>query len=429
MKQLFEITEKIQPNVQFFRLLALMVIVSVIISRFPWMNALIARLINVPDLRHNVIYQPIDGEITTMRAEIANLGQVKADNVLFHFQSREGKIISFFLEAQETYEIQQQDFEHGILNMRLDRLAPGAGLFVEITGHFDQNQTYISVTSDQGTSINTDLPSFSSQVQGYATSMTSLYDKTSALVKNNLPYDEHKIIEWGNKMQIIGFSDLILFFQSEDFQTILSAVLVLSLLIGLFLPHLAWLIPIIAALGIALIANFQLSLGFIIAIMWLCVLISFLPILPRTIRTSFTMLKEQPKEGWYLFIFWLGAFMSPFAFWEKAVAARWLALPTAMIVFYLLLLISIIIPKERVVESVQNNEHRLIIQTEPPSSQGETSLENLNSTVTQITDYLKYVDEQLSVLSKRDSEILKEFRKGDSRNGHKNDVPSPKENA
>lgn len=432
LKQLFEMTEKVQPNVQFFRLLTLMVLASVIITKFPWMNGLLARVINIPDIRHNITYHPVDNDVTLIKADVANLGQVKADNALFHFQSRNGKITGFFIESQDSYEIQKEDFENGILNIKFERLAPGARIYIEVTGYFDQTQTYISVTSDQGSSINTDLPSFSSQVQGYATSMTSLYDKTATLVKNRLPFNEQKIIEFGNdKLGITGFPELISFLKGDDFKTMLSATLVLSLLIGLFLPHLAGLIPAIVALGVALLANFQISLGFIIAL----TLMSFVPVLPSTIKATVKMIKED-KQGWYSLITWLFLIFMPFMFWEKPVSARWLAVPTIMLVLYLLLLISIIIPKEAAKTPNQNNEHRLVIQTEQPSLQNNPSFEELNTTIVQITDYLKYVEQQLadhqssvSQLSQKYNALIKVVRKGDIKDSQEGKSDPPNQNA
>jgi hypothetical protein len=383
VKQLFELTDKIQPNVQFFRLLALMVLASVVISKFPWMNSLLARVINMPDVRHNIVYQNADSQNVLAKIDIVNLGQVKADNVLLHFYSRDGKINQFFIESQDSYEIKQQELENGLLNVQLQRLAPGARILIEITGQFDQSKTFFSVTCDQGTSISTDLPSFSSQVQGYSNSMTSLYDKTTNLVEKNLPIDEQKMISWGNG-KIIGFSDLISLFNSDDFKTTLSAIFILSLLIGLFLPHLAWLIPFIAAAGIGLLANFQLSLGFIIAL----TLITVLPALPSIVKSSREMIKNEPKEGWILPITWILAFLSPFAFWNNAISARWLAIPSAMLVLYALLLISIIIPKERNEHAKQGSEHRLLIQTEQ-SAQDSKTVENLNLAVEHIMQTLE----------------------------------------
>jgi hypothetical protein len=431
LKQLFEITEKVQPNVQFFRLLTLMVLASVIITKFPWMNGLLARVINIPDIRHNITYQPIDNDATLIKADIANLGQVKADNALFHFQSRSGKITGYFIESQDSYDIEKEDFENGILNIKFERLAPGARIYIELTGYFDQTQTYISVTSDEGSSINTDLPSFSSQVQGYATSMTSLYERTTTLIEHNLPFTEQQLTQWGEG-KIIGFSDLILFFKSDDFKTILSATVVLSLLIGLFLPHLAWLIPIIAALGVGLLANFQLSAGFIIAV----TIITFLPGIPTTMKTTYEMMKNDPRGGLYSFILWLSVLLSPFLFWETPTTARWLAIPIIMIVLYLLLLISIIIPKEGATQPIPSNEHRVVIQTEQTQLQDNTSIENLHTTTKQITDYLKYVEQQLSEqqatisqLSQRYSVLVKAIRKGDIKGGQEGESIPPHKNA
>lgn len=386
-KQLFDLAEKVKLNAQFFRLLALIILATIIISKLPWINGLLGRVINIPDVRHNVSFSSIDSESSLIEADVINLGQVKADNVLLHFQSRNGKIYNYFIESEEVYEIQHEDNENGQINILLERLAPGAEVHIELVGQFVQDQTNFSATSDQGSSVSMDLPSFLSQVQSYSTSVTSLYDKTATLIKNNIPFDEQKAVQWGNS-KIIGFPDLILLIKSDDFKTAVSATIALSLLIGLFLPHLAWLIPIIAMLVILLLADFQISFGFLVAV----TLVLYLPARLTEIDTS----KDYNEpEFWYGPIALIIVVLFSILAWDKSISARWLAIPVAALVAYLLALISIIIPNEETLQKRSDGtEHRHVIQSEQ-TTKNITSLDNLNDKIGQITEYLSHVEQQL----------------------------------
>lgn len=385
LKEIFEIPDKIQPNARFFRLLILIAIFIIIISKLPWVDRLMARVISVPDLRHNVAFQST-GDRTIITVEVINVGYTKAENVFFHFQSRNGKIDGFFVNSEDIYEVQQIDPESGILNLKLMRLAPRARLRVEITGRFDPHPdyTYVSVTSDQGSSIiGTELPSFSAQVQGYTSAITIVYNKTLAIIKRNLQFDEQKLRDWGITRNIIGFSEMVSFFESDDFKTVVSATVLLSLLIGLFFPHLTWLIPLMAAVGVVLTANFQVSSGFIASVT--LVLSSLL--LLGGIRFS----RESALVVANLIFFIFGAllYMALSTSWGPPVSARWLAIPTMIMVACLLRVISIIIPKERSGLPDQKEEHRVATQVEP------TLLQVLDR-VTQISERLVVVETQLS---------------------------------
>jgi hypothetical protein len=404
-KQIFDLAD-IRPDARFFRLIVVIAVLVFVISKIPWMNRLIARVINVPDIRHQVVFQPVDGK-TAAIVEVANLGYVKAENVFFHFQARNGTISDYFIESQDAYQIYQEDLENGILELTLARLAPGARFLVEVRGYFDPdlNQTYISITSDQGRSISAELPSAENQVRGYVDAITTLYNDTLKLIKQNSP-DTQRAIEWANR-NIKGFPELISFLGSPDFKTILTAVALLSLLIGIFFPRLTVIIPFIAAAGMALIANFFISLGFTIA---LTAILLLLPLLVAIINGKGT------RDDFLIFvIFVLFALGGTFYSLDILVSAKWLAIPAMLLTIYLLVFISIVMPEERVRPTIPGEEHRVIIQTEQVPSQ---AIVQLNSLIAQISERVGHVEEQLqqqqlltSQLSQRYTAIVEAFQK------------------
>jgi hypothetical protein len=219
---------------------------------------------------------------------------------------------------------------------------------------------------------------------------------------------------------IEGFSDLILMLESEEFKTAFFATVAISLLIGLFLPHLAVLIPFIAAIGVALLADFQISLGFVIAL----TAVGFLPAVPSILRIIYETAKEEPGKAFRFGIFWLAIFMSWIPVWDDITSARLLFLPTIVLVFDVLLIISIVIPTESVERVVENNEHRLVIQTEQLSSSGY-SIETLQTTIQQLNDRLTDVEQQLkqrenstSMRLDTSDEIIKRIRQNYSNTIH-----------
>lgn len=410
-KQSIEILGKIQPNARFFRVLALIAIIFIIVYELPWMDRLMARVINVPDLRHTVTPRSFDDGTTTLIIEVVNLGYVKAENVFVRFLSRGGEIDSFFVNSDEIYELQQIDIKQGVLSLKLARLAPGARLILEITGHFDSSYN-VSITSDQGSSIPGDLPSLPGQVRGYAGTITAVFRRTSELIKQNLGTDNKKLIEVGTS--IVGFSDLVSFLESDDFHTIVSAVAIVGLLIGLFFPHLVILIPVIAAAGIALVVNFQISAGFVIALFFGLLLLPACPSVIRGSMDSDTHIRAEAL-GIVSFVIIIGATAA--LLWARPISGKWLAIPTALLVLYLLLIISIIVPREKVTPMPQE-EHRVIVQAESISPQVYNQLNELTSDIARISERLENVEMQLAQqqglinqLSQKYAVIVKALRK------------------
>jgi hypothetical protein len=133
---------------------------------------------------------------------------------------------------------------------------------------------------------------------------------------------------------------------------------------------------------------------------------------------------------------WITILLSPFAFWNQSISARWLAIPSAMIVLYILSLVSIIIPKERGTPLIQSNEHRLLIQTEQSAQDNNRvenlsftleqtieTLDNLNLAVTQTNQRLSDIEQELfeqctaiSQMSQKYSAIIRVIRKENSQN-------------
>jgi len=403
-KQIFDLAD-IRPDARFFRLIVVIAVLVFVISKIPWMNRLIARVINVPDIRHKVVFQSVDGK-TAAIVEVANLGYVKAENVFFHFQARNGTISDYFIESQDAYQIYQEDLENGILELTLARLAPGARFLVEVRGYFDPdlNQTYVSITSDQGSSISAELPSAEIQARRYVDAITTLYNDTLRLIKQGFP-DTQRAIEWANR-NIKGFPELISFLESPDFKTILTAVAVLSLLIGLFFPRLTWVIPIIVAFGIVLAANFYISLGFVIVF-------TIVLMLPTLVNRGIS--EREFLIGFALYaligiLSWIFALRVP-------VSAKWLAIPAMLLAAYLLIIISAIMPEEHKPTS-PGEEHRIIIQTEQIPSQAWAQLNDLNLIISQIVDRVGHIEAQLAQqhilieqLSQKYTAIMKAFQK------------------
>ena len=258
LKQLFELPDQFVVNIRLFRVIGIMILATLLISKFPWINGLLARVLDTPDIRHNITVS-YDSTNNQNIADIVvvNLGQVKADNVLIHFRIISGYLATYLVESQELYEERQIDLQNGAINIWLQRIAPGASVHLKVAGVFDVQNINFSATSDQGASISSELPSFSSQVNTYSSSMMGIYEKTMTVIRNRAPSFQNKLAQWSQS--IIGFSTLIELIKSDDFRTILSAVVLLSLFIALFLPKVVWLIPFLAASGMFVIGNFEIK--------------------------------------------------------------------------------------------------------------------------------------------------------------------------
>ena len=91
---------------------------------------------------------------------------------------------------------------------------------------------FLSATSDQGSSIDIDSPSFLSQVDDYVTRVTTLFSKAGRIIGE--ASSVQKLRRWASSMPEVSESLLII--QSDEFQTVGLAALVIILLIVLFLP-------------------------------------------------------------------------------------------------------------------------------------------------------------------------------------------------
>lgn len=414
-KELFELADKIRPDARFFRLIVLIIIFGVIISRLPWIERLMARAIDVPDLRHSINHHSVDGkDVITVQA--INSGYAKADNVFFRFYSLNGKIESFSVNSEDVYEIHQLDPDNGILILSLTRLAPGAKIEVGVWGRFNPDQTYISITSDQGSSVTGELPTLPNLKEDIGP-VIAVFVKSWEIIREKINIKKEKVIEFGTQtLGIEGFNDLILFLERDDFKTIVSAVALLSLSIGVFFPHLAWLIPIIAAVGIALIADFQISLGFIVA----SILVLLLPPAAAALLSAIQDLGTETSRNSVEIVFGFLSVLLLIAIysWKSMASARLLAIPTMILTAYLLRIISAIIPKER------SEGPKLMEQ--PLSYQARAELENLTSLVAQVANRLEAVEVQLSQqqasidsLSQKYTAVMKALRKAvTSQEGH-----------
>lgn len=296
MEQFFKIGDYFVPNPRLFRSIALLLIAGVLISKFPWVNGVLGRMLDLPELRHATNFVQRDDGATDFTATLINFGQVKAENILLHIDAN-AKIDQYDIQSQELYEIKEIDLDSGKINVSMERLAPGATVEIKITGvGFIQENVDFSATHDQGISLNSTSPSFTSQVNEYATSVTDLFSESGQIISSKVSLTQ-KISNWGN--EISGWPNLVSTVQNKSFQTVFTTTLLVCLLIGLFLPDLFIFTPFITTFVIWLFSDFQIELGFVfLTTLAGMALVSFWgALLAPSSSTSTTAKKSQPTNG------------------------------------------------------------------------------------------------------------------------------------
>jgi len=396
LERFFRIVDRVGPNPQFFRALAVLLGVGFVMAKMPWVNRVVGQSIGIADLRHSVIFEQVADErkgVLIVRA--VNVGQKKAENVVVSIRgkSQENEFRDLNIDSDEIYKVVSSDLARQEIIIQLSRLAPGAEIACRVDGWFNRPESIkVSVVSDQGKSLSMDLPALNAQIHKYTQALEDLYARTFSLLRGKLTplFYEMQIREYLRE-HIGGFSAVERELLGKDFRTFFTAWLVVSLIIGLFFPRLIMLIPFAFA-SIFLFLSSKVAVGFIFVPFSLTVII-------HSLVTSGACISENSKGSpWCLGlgIILVGVASLPLiAMKAPLVSAKFLFIPAFYIATLLLAVISYIVPSSE--QSLSSDMLR------PPFEQNLTvysklDLENLkplDNKIQTIVDYLEYFGKKL----------------------------------
>lgn len=268
MDKIFErLSSTLTPSRYFFRVVTAGLLIVILLSQFPWTEKLFVRILDFPDLRHQV--GPDVSKKTGLdstKLKVVNLGFGRAENVLVHVSVRQGNIGSYQIDSQELYKMKTTDLKGGVLDIWLDRLGSGASVDIELTGKltgltgkdFVTNTVMMSVVSDQGSSIPGIDPSksFSGQVGTYKAKVTGVFSETRKIIWE--APSVQGIRNWISTRPM--FAEMLKMGSKHEFQTVSLAALIIIFLIVIFLPDgFMLLIPLITGSIVWLFFDFQIS--------------------------------------------------------------------------------------------------------------------------------------------------------------------------
>ena len=397
LEKFFRVVDRVGPNPQFFRAIAVLLGLGFVMAKMPWVNHAVGQSIGIADLRHSVIFEQIASEkndVLIVRA--INVGQKKAENIVVSIRgkSRENLFKDLNIDSDEVYEVLSSDLTRQEIIIQLPRLAPGAEFTCRVDGWFNRPESIkVSIVSDQGKSLSMDLPALNAQMNSYTRALENLYTKTFSLLRERLSPLSHTIqIRDYLRKQIGGFSSLERELIGEDFRTLFIAWFIFTLIIGLFFPRLiVVLIPFTFA-SLFLFLDSKVALGLILAPY----------LLPTAIYVFFESCinnKDNGQEESSCFSITLGSigmFISPFLFMKTPlVSAKWLSIPAFYVIIWFLVIISYIIPSSKQPLSSQ--------ALYPPFEQNLTvyskldleDLKSLDGKVQTIINYLEYFEKKM----------------------------------
>ena len=210
-------------------------VIAFVASQFLWAGRLFARIWNFPELRHQLVLRSSENEGTSIASvTVSNLGFGAAENVLVHINSRGRAILSYNVDAQELYEVKSIDLENGVIDIWLDRIAPGARIEIVVEAQqLSENSLRLSAASDHGTSMSIDNKTFSDQIKGYVGTTTRLFEEAYEIVANSEAIQQ--VDTWITKhSDVASFLKVV---SSDEFRTVGLALLLLTIVIGLFFSY------------------------------------------------------------------------------------------------------------------------------------------------------------------------------------------------
>jgi hypothetical protein len=319
----------------FFRFITAILLIVFLVAQLPWVERLLwGKILNFPDLRHHSSLSTSgENNLASANLEVINLGFGTAREVLVHVHCGSGSIVDYHIDSQELYQIKNADLGNSVLDIWLDRLAPGASIRIELvaTG-LTTDSIQVSATSNQGTSIPTDLPSFSGQTDDYVTKTIGLFSQVGQIIGRS--QTAHEVKTWISSKtipnQIYGIV------RSPEFQTVVLAALILIVLIIAFLPD-GWtifLVPLITAAIVWLFFDFQIPT-------WWAITAAIIALMLCGIVIHVFVIDLRRLSGCEILlglIFVIGCF-GIWWYWHTTMSARWvLGIVTGLATFTILML-------------------------------------------------------------------------------------------
>lgn len=159
-------------NKYLFRFIIGIFIFVFLVSQLYSGQFIFSKLLKHPELRHFAYITRFRENNRKFRltAGVVNRGFGPAHNVLVHVSIPGGEITSFRVDSQELYSLVNSDLQGGQLNIWLDRLTSNAKIEISLIGTFNKaapSAISVSAASDEGSSLNYDIPTLTEELSGY----------------------------------------------------------------------------------------------------------------------------------------------------------------------------------------------------------------------------------------------------------------------
>lgn len=242
---------------QLFRALAIAGLLLIALSQITWGSNVFARIFGFPELRHSITQETVDSSGNkSYKLTVVNLGLTMAKNVVIHVYIQNADNISYYVNSQELYEVKNADLETGIIDIWLERLAPGANISLQLILKAAGNDSIaVSAVADSGTSVGLDTHTFSQQVASYSAGIRGLFGDAWQLVRQR-PV-ALSLAQLSTKQSWVG--NVIRTVQSQDFKTIGLATLIIILAVAAFFPDASGLvIPLLTSTLVVLFVEWRI---------------------------------------------------------------------------------------------------------------------------------------------------------------------------